>query len=157
MAGPQLLLETGTRAPDFCAGQMYAIAPSPLPCRGFSGEQKIFVKPKIRRNPSPVNTKNSESQIKTQTFFCEHKISLLAFTRFSFFTFIRFCVHQRNLYGLLLRSSMGNALYKAFPVLHQCPPKVDDLDLVKGVSQRLWRRVLELLTWCRSNAKPSYT
>ena len=45
----------------------------------------FFVKPEIRLNPSFVNKTKSESRIKTKTFSCEHKTSLLAFTRFSFF------------------------------------------------------------------------
>ena len=40
--------------------------------RGFSGEHKIFMKPEIRLNPSCVNAKFSESQIKTKTFYFEH-------------------------------------------------------------------------------------
>ena len=66
--------------------------------RVFSGVHKIFLKPEIRLHPSPVNTKVSESQYKTKTFSCEHKVYLLAFTRFNFFNFTRLCVHQRNLY-----------------------------------------------------------
>ena len=66
--------------------------------RGFSAEHKMLMKPEKRLNPYPVNTIFSESQIETKTFPCEHKICLLASTRFFFLTFTRFCVHQGNLY-----------------------------------------------------------
>ena len=59
-------------------------------CRGFCGEHKNFVKPKIglnpklRLKPSPVKTKLSYS-----------------FQQIFFFTSTIFCVRQRNLYSLL--------------------------------------------------------
>ena len=36
---------------------------------------KKFMKPLLGLNPSPVNTKNTESGIKNETIFYEHKIS----------------------------------------------------------------------------------
>ena len=44
--------------------------------RGFFGVGESFVRPELRLDPSPVNTKNSEIRIKTKTFSCVHKISL---------------------------------------------------------------------------------
>ena len=59
--------------------------------RRFSGVHKLHLL---------WTQKFSASKIKTKTFSCEHKICRLDSSRFSFFTFTRFCVHQRDLYFL---------------------------------------------------------
>ena len=85
------LISCHTWLPYPCAGSSFSSVaveggPVALPCdtrppdtsrwasRGFSGVHNIFVKPEIRLNPSPVNTKNSESRIKTKIISSEHNI-----------------------------------------------------------------------------------
>ena len=41
--------------------------------RGGSGVHDFFVKPDLKLNPSPLNTKNSDFFIKTKTFSCVPK------------------------------------------------------------------------------------